>query len=238
MGRGRAPCCDRTEVKKGWWTAEEDSKLVSYIQKYGHQNWRTLPKRAGLLRCGKSCRLRWVNYLCPGIKHGNFTQQEEETIIQLHKMLGNRWSKIASFMPGRTDNHIKNVWNTYLRKRVLPQNNNLMLNSGANTSNLIQTQTHCDIWSYALPAGPGELASAKDNNDLVLPFESEAYSCLATVDEIEQISTLEFGRDERSLMELAEELGLFDDGDVEENWKKMVTKGGEDPVAAFIRNLM
>ncbi|KAG0490219.1 hypothetical protein HPP92_007082, partial [Vanilla planifolia] len=78
-----------------------------------------------LLRCGKSCRLRWVNYLRPGIKHGNYSQEEEDTIIQLHRMLGNQWAKIASFLPGRTDNEIKNIWNTYLRKRFAPNNGSL-----------------------------------------------------------------------------------------------------------------
>ncbi|RLM74705.1 myb-related protein Zm1-like [Panicum miliaceum] len=74
----------------------------------------------GLLRCGKSCRLRWINYLRPDLKRGNFTAEEEETIIKLHGMLGNKWSKIAACLPGRTDNEIKNVWNTHLKKRVSP----------------------------------------------------------------------------------------------------------------------
>ncbi|XP_010933430.1 myb-related protein Zm1-like [Elaeis guineensis] len=119
MGRGRAPCCEKVGLNKGSWTPEEDIRLMSYIQKYGHGNWRALPKKAGLLRCGKSCRLRWINYLRPDIKRGNFTQEEEETIIKLHGLLGNKWSKIASCLPGRTDNEIKNVWNTHLKKRLL-----------------------------------------------------------------------------------------------------------------------
>nr|GMD81620.1 myb-related protein Myb4-like [Ipomoea batatas] len=105
-------------LKKGPWTPEEDQILVSYIQKNGHGNWRALPKQAGLLRCGKSCRLRWTNYLRPDIKRGNFTKEEEDTIIQLHEMLGNRWSAIAARLPGRTDNEIKNVWHTHLKKKL------------------------------------------------------------------------------------------------------------------------
>ncbi|CAL5069734.1 unnamed protein product [Urochloa decumbens] len=120
MGKGRAPCCAKVGLNKGSWTPEEDMRLIAYIQKYGHANWRALPKQAGLLRCGKSCRLRWINYLRPDLKRGNFTAEEEETIIKLHAMLGNKWSKIASCLPGRTDNEIKNVWNTHLKKRVSP----------------------------------------------------------------------------------------------------------------------
>lgn len=116
---GRVPCCEKPGVKKGPWTPEEDHKLVTYIQNHGHTSWRALPKQAGLSRCGKSCRLRWTNYLRPGIKRGSFTTQEENSIIQLHAVLGNRWSTISTHLPGRTDNEIKNHWNTRLRKRML-----------------------------------------------------------------------------------------------------------------------
>ncbi|KAK2644226.1 hypothetical protein Ddye_019421 [Dipteronia dyeriana] len=116
---GRAPCCDKNGLKKGPWTQEEDQKLIDYIQKHGYGNWRTLPNNAGLQRCGKSCRLRWTNYLRPDIKRGRFSFEEEETIIQLHSILGNKWSAIAGRLPGRTDNEIKNYWNTHIRKRLL-----------------------------------------------------------------------------------------------------------------------
>lgn len=76
---------------------------------------------AGLLRCGKSCRLRWMNYLRPDIKRGNITPEEDDLIIRMHSLLGNRWSLIAGRLPGRTDNEIKNYWNTHLCKKLKNQ---------------------------------------------------------------------------------------------------------------------
>ncbi|KAK9066542.1 hypothetical protein SSX86_013865 [Deinandra increscens subsp. villosa] len=115
---GRPPCCDKIGVKKGPWTPEEDITLVSYIQQNGPGNWRSVPTNTGLQRCSKSCRLRWTNYLRPGIKRGNFTEQEEKMIIHLQALLGNRWAAIASYLPQRTDNDIKNYWNTHLKKKL------------------------------------------------------------------------------------------------------------------------
>ncbi|XP_075524309.1 transcription factor MYB102-like [Primulina tabacum] len=116
---GRAQCCDQNGLKKGPWSQEEDQKLLDYIQKHGYGNWRTLPTTAGLQRCGKSCRLRWTNYLRPDIKRGRFSFEEEETIIHLHSILGNKYVATAARLPGRTDNEIKNYWNTNIRKRLL-----------------------------------------------------------------------------------------------------------------------
>ncbi|KAL2944994.1 Transcription factor MYB80 [Bienertia sinuspersici] len=115
---GRIPCCEKENVKRGQWTPEEDNKLSSYIAQHGTRNWRLIPKNAGLQRCGKSCRLRWTNYLRPDLKHGQFSQAEEETIMKLHAVVGNRWSLIAAQLPGRTDNDVKNHWNTKLKKKL------------------------------------------------------------------------------------------------------------------------
>ncbi|XP_047084476.1 myb-related protein 306-like [Lolium rigidum] len=116
---GRPPCCDKEGVKKGPWTPEEDIILVSYVQDHGPGNWRAVPAKTGLMRCSKSCRLRWTNYLRPGIRRGNFSDREEKLIVHLQALLGNRWAAIASYLPERTDNDIKNYWNTHLKKKLL-----------------------------------------------------------------------------------------------------------------------
>uniref|UniRef100_A0A7N0U9H1 Uncharacterized protein n=2 Tax=Kalanchoe fedtschenkoi TaxID=63787 RepID=A0A7N0U9H1_KALFE len=105
------------QYRRGLWTDEEDKILMEYVEVHGKGQWNRIAKKTGLKRCGKSCRLRWVNYLSPNVKRGNFTEEEEDLIIRLHKLLGNRWSLIAGRVPGRTDNQVKNYWNTHLSKR-------------------------------------------------------------------------------------------------------------------------
>ncbi|KAL8112687.1 transcription factor MYB53-like [Apium graveolens] len=147
---GRSPSSGNEGLKKGPWTPEEDKILVNYIQKNaGHGSWRALPKLAGLNRCGKSCRLRWTNYLRPDIKRGKFSDEEEQMIINLHSAIGNKWSQIAAHLPGRTDNEIKNFWNTHVRKKLVnsgidpkthePMIINQLNNFLANYSHLLST---------------------------------------------------------------------------------------------------
>ncbi|KAJ0714866.1 putative transcription factor MYB-related family [Helianthus annuus] len=89
---GRAPCCDKANVKKGPWSPEEDAKLKEFIEKYGTGgNWIALPQKAGLKRCGKSCRLRWLNYLRPNIRHGEFSEEEDRIICSLYASIGSRF---------------------------------------------------------------------------------------------------------------------------------------------------
>ncbi|KAI9119777.1 hypothetical protein K1719_009166 [Acacia pycnantha] len=105
-------------LSKAAWTPEEDKSLAEVIAVHGAKRWKSIASKAGLNRCGKSCRLRWLNYLRPNIKRGNISDQEEDLILRLHKLLGNRWSLIAGRLPGRTDNEIKNYWNSHLSKKI------------------------------------------------------------------------------------------------------------------------
>ncbi|XP_074330146.1 transcription factor MYB30-like [Apium graveolens] len=116
---GRPPIAERMgEPKRGPWSPEEDITLVSYIQDHGPGNWRLVPRNAGLQRCGKSCILRWKNYLRPGIKRGNFTPTEDMAIIRYQALLENRWAAIAAHLPCRTGSDIKYYWHTHLKKKL------------------------------------------------------------------------------------------------------------------------
>uniref|UniRef100_A0A0E0BZB7 Myb-like domain-containing protein n=1 Tax=Oryza meridionalis TaxID=40149 RepID=A0A0E0BZB7_9ORYZ len=123
-------------LKKGPWTSWEDSILEKYIKKHGERNCKPVQKNTGLLRCGKSCCLRWMNHLRPNLKKWAFSKEEENKIINLHRKIGNKWSRMAidikyisletlHYKYGeRTDNEIKNYWNTRIKKC---KNNRLLL---------------------------------------------------------------------------------------------------------------
>ncbi|RWR83647.1 myb-related protein 308 [Cinnamomum micranthum f. kanehirae] len=163
---GRSPCCEKAHTNKGAWTKEEDQRLISYIKAHGEGCWRSLPKAAGLLRCGKSCRLRWINYLRPDLKRGNFTEEEDELIIKLHSLLGNKWSLIAGRLPGRTDNEIKNYWNTHIKRKLLnrgldPQTHRPIGESS--NSNLTNSSSHTRTQEIALFSSESKRSNVLDS---------------------------------------------------------------------------
>ncbi|GAA0171893.1 DNA-binding transcription factor [Lithospermum erythrorhizon] len=122
--KGGAPCnqsseeLDEMDLRRGPWTVDEDFTLINYIAHHGEGRWNSLARTAGLKRTGKSCRLRWLNYLRPDVRRGNITLEEQLLILELHSRWGNRWSKIAQHLPGRTDNEIKNYWRTRVQKHA------------------------------------------------------------------------------------------------------------------------
>ncbi|KAH0464777.1 hypothetical protein IEQ34_004880 [Dendrobium chrysotoxum] len=121
MEIGKQQSSVEEELRRGPWTVEEDLILTNYISKHGEGRWNSLAKCAGLKRTGKSCRLRWLNYLRPDVRRGNITAEEQFLILELHSRWGNRWSKIAQHLPGRTDNEIKNFWRTRVQKHANQQ---------------------------------------------------------------------------------------------------------------------
>ncbi|KAF2283807.1 hypothetical protein GH714_016052 [Hevea brasiliensis] len=166
---GRAPCCDKANVKKGPWSPEEDTKLKAYIEQNGTGgNWIALPQKIGLKRCGKSCRLRWLNYLRPNIKHGGFSEEEDNIICSLYISIGSRWSIIAAQLPGRTDNDIKNYWNTRLKKKLLQC---LLLDGSCNS-----TQDHPYSSSVNILSSSGASMNSTDSPCSQLPNPNYAVS--------------------------------------------------------------
>ncbi|XP_030924551.1 transcription factor MYB120-like [Quercus lobata] len=136
-------------LKKGPWTAAEDAILVEYVRKHGEGNWNAVQRNSGLARCGKSCRLRWANHLRPNLKKGAFTPEEERLILELHAKYGNKWARMAAQLPGRTDNEIKNYWNTRVKRRQrqgLPlYPHDIQPSSQTQSPNQTQTQTQLQL---------------------------------------------------------------------------------------------
>lgn len=188
---GRAPCCDKANVKRGPWSPEEDATLKTYLETHGTAgNWMALPGKAGLRRCGKSCRLRWLNYLRPDIKHGGFTEEEDSIIFTLYCQMGSRWSVIASKLPGRTDNDVKNYWNTKLKKKLWAGNASDPTKSdkiSAEISTLLgsKAETHSFGISAFQTQNPADFGSGLSANSHTLNSDPIQLYCSGFMDVLE-----------------------------------------------------
>ncbi|KAG5618096.1 hypothetical protein H5410_017920 [Solanum commersonii] len=171
---GRHSCSVKQKLRKGLWSPEEDEKLCNYITNFGIGSWSSVPKLAGLQRCGKSCRLRWINYLRPDLKRGMFSQEEEDKIISLHQVLGNRWAQIAAQLPGRTDNEIKNFWNSSLKKKLMKQGIDPNTHKPLKENQVIKDEENCTHKTSMLQIPPhlnemanGQFTESKQVFDLL-----------------------------------------------------------------------
>ncbi|KAF8091459.1 hypothetical protein N665_0445s0044 [Sinapis alba] len=169
-------------VRKGPWTMEEDLILFNYILNHGEGLWNSVAKASGLKRTGKSCRLRWLNYLRPDVRRGNITAEEQLLIIQLHAKLGNRWSKIAKHLPGRTDNEIKNFWRTKIQRHLklsssISENvNNIGDCLGKSQSSVMMTTTVVDQGSSSKAFfDMAESLKPLDTNNNVMEHSNDSY---------------------------------------------------------------
>ncbi|KAB1226039.1 Transcription factor MYB48 [Morella rubra] len=142
-------------IRKGPWTEQEDFKLNCFVGLFGDRRWDFIAKVSGLNRTGKSCRLRWVNYLHPGLKRGKMSPQEERLVLDLHSKWGNRWSRIARKLPGRTDNEIKNYWRTHMRKKAQEKKQALSPSSPSSNSSS-SSASHPTLDSVPFPETGGE----------------------------------------------------------------------------------
>ncbi|MBA0777573.1 hypothetical protein Gotri_005581, partial [Gossypium trilobum] len=174
---GRSPCCSKEGLNRGAWTALEDKILTDYIKVHGEGRWRNLPKRAGLKRCGKSCRLRWLNYLRPDIKRGNISADEEELIIKLHKLLGNS---------GSSSTHVVRTRATRCSK--------VFINPHHHTQNR-------DPKPSSTCSNHGDHGESKTMNELLLPIMSESEN-EGTTDHISSDFTFDFNMGEFCLSDL------------------------------------
>ncbi|KAM7257680.1 hypothetical protein ACFE04_013421 [Oxalis oulophora] len=153
----------KEDFRKGPWTEQEDVLLVNFVHLFGDRRWDFIAKVSGLNRTGKSCRLRWVNYLHPGLKRGKMTPHEEKLVLELHAKWGNRWSRIARKLPGRTDNEIKNYWRTYMRKKA--QERKHAMSSSSSSSNCSSSSTTITTVD-SLPCSDKEKVSFYDTGGL------------------------------------------------------------------------
>ncbi|XP_057515679.1 transcription factor MYB83-like [Amaranthus tricolor] len=166
------------KLRKGLWSPEEDDKLINYMLTNGQGCWSDVARNAGLQRCGKSCRLRWINYLRPDLKRGAFSPQEEELIIHLHSLLGNRWSQIAARLPGRTDNEIKNFWNSTVKKRLKNSSNSSSPNA-SDSSLSTEPRDHGMMTGFMAMQDPSCIMAMYVNNNTTSSPTSSSMQSMA-----------------------------------------------------------
>nr|XP_043622714.1 myb-related protein 308 [Erigeron canadensis] len=170
---GQHSCCNQQKVKRGLWSPEEDEKLIRFITTHGYGCWSEVPEKAGLQRCGKSCRLRWINYLRPDIRRGKFTPEEEKLIINLHSVVGNKWAHIASHLPGRTDNEIKNYWNSWIKKKINRKPSSASITTRLTTTSTSVDQPHSEFFN---PAHLNFLTQDLGINNVKQPIQEPVFS--------------------------------------------------------------
>ncbi|KAK1562418.1 hypothetical protein Q3G72_011619 [Acer saccharum] len=166
------------KLRKGPWHEEEDKHLITFVTLLGDRKWDYIARVSGIKRCGKSCRLRWLNYLRPNIKHGDISIEEEQIILQLHEQWGNKWARIARSLPGRTDNEIKNYWRTHLRRKIMQarEQENLQCKREDGKQDFLFQKVDFDVQTYeADEHKPVDDTSGTSNTSLdALGFSSSA----------------------------------------------------------------
>ncbi|XP_040990749.1 transcription factor WER-like [Juglans microcarpa x Juglans regia] len=191
----------RNEYKKGLWTEEEDRILMDYIRVHGKGKWNRIAKMSGLKRGGKSCRLRWINYLSPSVKRGGFSEEEEDLIIRLHNLLGNRWSLIAGRVPGRTDNQVKNHWNTHLSKKLGIKNGKTKV-SVSTQSFSRESVANCIVHSESNPEVLASGCNRESTVETIIEDKSHAVFSFTSTQEVtmdDNNSSYWFSNDDLSL---------------------------------------